>query len=903
MNWTGGRLQRHAKNNNSVVARQKQYFSKVRTKLQNDTSMNQGHILFKPEFLLGNDDSINVNLPIGEGTRTHVGHSKMRQSILEDYGNVAPLAKRLSSMKHRTSSPDSKDSRKKQKKFHTRERSNFSFHAEDHGSSRKKNRDEPGRHIHGHREKRKDRGELDDTHDKDSIGGGQQLELSRQRLLQQRDWVGLAPTRPLRLSFSNGKDEENIGKRRKVARNSFRMSGEPPLRRDVLRKGLPQDDDPFMSGALNLRNDTNDIRIRIGTEALNSQTSVRQSVDIVLDQQKDRRRGLESSDSMLLDAENEMFDEVQQRVIKIPPLGSEVVTPIPYKTEALYEEQQRFNRVFNLRSGEIHPIPEETEGFHEKQQPVIQVPEYKQQGAPRKREEDDCLRQLLSSTSIYGSLAEHHSRPTQRVKDGAGSKEENLRREHEKWVEPNSEALLILSEVDSDESEEDVDFQINAAQHSPAGYTEEHADGNGGQDGDSDGEYEKRVRNTPTRVEDRYNWNVHPFRLIFRSSPSVQKEEEDGKVENGAEILPQTDIDENLEDTHISKAPHDPLGDDIYWKNLLDVDVDPSTETDDNQNKADLPRNEEYQENYSNKAENGSIQQPSNHDIASVKVVVSHPAVCQQGPDDPSEYASPQSANPSARSSAPRQSPSASLQQIQALSTKPYSTLQTRALAPSRSVDDIWKAFVFPTSDSTTPSPASSPSPPRHLSSLAVGLSQKTSSAALSSSSPSTPLILTTPPHPASSAGNTGSSRPEVHRTEFPSASLPYHYPGNAPTTHALAPSLEAQVSNTSTWTSTSRSRSPTFAPQAVTDSARSAAATDGDTPAATGMSDCYHTAQPAPRKRPNSKVEGAPHRQEKGPRPVFRRPKRFDGTGREAWWDALKLRRLGEPATRRAKK
>lgn len=78
MNWTGGTLQRTKHANKGVVQKQKAYFARARTHLQNGT--NSPVAPFRPRYLQ-NDDSFELagRLPaFGSGSVRHTGHSVRR---------------------------------------------------------------------------------------------------------------------------------------------------------------------------------------------------------------------------------------------------------------------------------------------------------------------------------------------------------------------------------------------------------------------------------------------------------------------------------------------------------------------------------------------------------------------------------------------------------------------------------------------------------------------------------------------------------------------------------------------------------------------------------------------------------------------------------------------------------
>lgn len=100
MNWTGGRLQRHSTFKNEALQKQKQHFAAVRQRLQNGEGPRM--VPFRPSFLIRDELTLAEGVsPFGQGSQRHTGHPKARQSRLEDYSSIAPLARRLASMRNR----------------------------------------------------------------------------------------------------------------------------------------------------------------------------------------------------------------------------------------------------------------------------------------------------------------------------------------------------------------------------------------------------------------------------------------------------------------------------------------------------------------------------------------------------------------------------------------------------------------------------------------------------------------------------------------------------------------------------------------------------------------------------------------------------------------------------------
>jgi hypothetical protein len=97
------------------------------------------------------------------------------------------------------------------------------------------------------------------------------------RLLQRQDWVGLAASSPVNMHFSSSEEKDKIGKRRKIGRRParYQKSSEPP-RWETFHYTEGNHPRPYMSGALPKKRDE-DIRIRIGTDALTTRISMQHS--------------------------------------------------------------------------------------------------------------------------------------------------------------------------------------------------------------------------------------------------------------------------------------------------------------------------------------------------------------------------------------------------------------------------------------------------------------------------------------------------------------------------------------------------------------------------------------------------------------------------------------------------
>lgn len=150
------------------------------------------------------------------------------------------------------------------------------------------------------------------------------LEANKRRLLEQQDWVGTAPSRPLDLQYSQHSlagEKTWFGNHEKFVAKSRAASRRSPVtfsHRETSRGELEGRHDTFMSGALPVLTATNGIRVRIGSDALTTAAST---------QHVDRASSRTDSDSMLFD--EEVGSEAQQKEPKAlhgePSFGHERV--------------------------------------------------------------------------------------------------------------------------------------------------------------------------------------------------------------------------------------------------------------------------------------------------------------------------------------------------------------------------------------------------------------------------------------------------------------------------------------------------------------------------------------------------------------------------------------------------
>lgn len=342
MNWTGGRLQRHSKDNekSTDLARQKQHFAAVRQRLQNGET-SQG-TPFRPSFLVRDGLTLgNGVTPFAQGSQRHIGHSKAKQRSLEGYSSTAPVAKRLSSMQKRPATSRSHSARQQKLPSSDHRRSGetdlpqvkYKETSKDDSSPRNQ-RDAAStssQHI------------ADRKRGRSRLGEEDLLELSRKKLLLQNDWIGLAHSRPVQLSFTSRQDKERIGKRRRIdsgIEQRQRMFGKMKQANNDYG-GAVTGQPPFMSGALGaVPGAAESISVRIGDHALSTQVSLAPHEPVRLREDVEQVR--QSSESMLFDVEQrELFQPQEFRL-----------------TEERVEQEPR------PRTGINHIQEQEASGFH-----------------------------------------------------------------------------------------------------------------------------------------------------------------------------------------------------------------------------------------------------------------------------------------------------------------------------------------------------------------------------------------------------------------------------------------------------------------------------------------------------------------------------------------------------------
>ncbi|KAK3722510.1 hypothetical protein LTR37_002502 [Vermiconidia calcicola] len=303
MDWTGGTRRRFAAGkNNSTLQKQKKHFAKARAVLQTTPSSLHG---FRPSFLRRTPSSTNresgqqlPHVSSGLGQRERQPRGDHHGSDLNE--------RRYMPTRHpgpRESLPSSHPVQLNSSNHSSRVSS-----ATSHGR---------GRRIKG----------TSPRHDKKHPMSEEAklLLTNRRRLLARRDWLGLAPTRPVQMNFPGSHDKERIGKRRKIEKSGLRTS-KPAGRRLVtpLFEQRLAPEDYMMSGGIQL----SEIQIKIRTDALASQTQRThrsQTPGQASARQPSTEFGPLSEEPMLLGADGDSFEALGST--EVPSHAGDVVIP------------------------------------------------------------------------------------------------------------------------------------------------------------------------------------------------------------------------------------------------------------------------------------------------------------------------------------------------------------------------------------------------------------------------------------------------------------------------------------------------------------------------------------------------------------------------------------------------
>jgi len=216
MNWTGGGLQRHSRKvGGSLTSRQKQHFAKVRGRLLNPHSKKS-----PIKWSLFNNTQLNSSVDArldaqrqGDSSRTHYS------SVPQDEGRLeSSIQPQRTSRKPRKDSILYSSAATSTHRQHN-ERYDTSSRSREHRLTIK---DEPEEEPYG---------DLYNTtpvpyglsdrvlksRNASISGGSESIEHKKRRLLMKGDWVGMGLQKPPHLTYASNRNDERVGKRRRVS--------------------------------------------------------------------------------------------------------------------------------------------------------------------------------------------------------------------------------------------------------------------------------------------------------------------------------------------------------------------------------------------------------------------------------------------------------------------------------------------------------------------------------------------------------------------------------------------------------------------------------------------------------------------------------------------------------------
>ena len=203
MNWTGGSLPRSRRSNAkaTLTNAQKKHFAKVRGRLLGvrPSSPNFDTTIFK-------DAGNRHEYPQHRRSHQAFPPNHGSQTRLDDFENVAPVVRKLESLRSRVCHDQSGSRASNECTRPDVRAKTFPYTRADHES------------LNWSYE-----GAIEQSFDTEApilrsntSTTADQFEAKRQELLHRSDWVGLANTKPVNIQFSSAKDRELIGKRRRL---------------------------------------------------------------------------------------------------------------------------------------------------------------------------------------------------------------------------------------------------------------------------------------------------------------------------------------------------------------------------------------------------------------------------------------------------------------------------------------------------------------------------------------------------------------------------------------------------------------------------------------------------------------------------------------------------------------
>ena len=251
MNWTGGALPR-SRNSNAkatLTATQKKHFAKVRGK-------QLGGPRSSPDLDFSIFDHVErIDQQFSKRSHITSAHEAgdSSQKKLDDYSQVAPVARRLGSIRLRRKNHDFASPGGRQLEGtlsfdllgQPPSASSASVNVITQGTTRYRN---------GQSKTPNEPAKL-------ATAAEDSFEARRQDLLQREDWVGLANTKPAKIQFTNMQDRQLIGKRRRVEGAKHDLYPQHIPKRRAIQK--------HAQGS----SDFGDISVRIGSQAWNGRNN------------------------------------------------------------------------------------------------------------------------------------------------------------------------------------------------------------------------------------------------------------------------------------------------------------------------------------------------------------------------------------------------------------------------------------------------------------------------------------------------------------------------------------------------------------------------------------------------------------------------------------------------------
>ena len=364
MDWTGGVRRRFAPGKkNGTIQKQKAHFAKARAALNNTPS---SQYAFRPSSLQTAAHSAETRLdqPHGSVRSEYANHEKRTTNTLLQ----GMSSHRSRDKKHRSGANNTTPAMHHNVQGGSHSPSAVYVGSRDISSS-------PGPSVPQQRTELHRKSNNLSAHKTSGITEEERLLFAnRQRLLGRTDWLGLAATRPVKMSFKTSNDKDRIGQRREIASSASRK-GRPADQRaltPLFEDRLLQRDDT-MSGALQY----DDFQVKVGTDALGSQTH-RSRHSYTPGKTSPRQPSTEfgplSEESMLLDAEVDLSETLHS-----PTVPTRIADGISHTAESLavLAGSQMTRNVQHLpESPEMRLLPSEPKIYQPLDPEKVQDPEF-----------------------------------------------------------------------------------------------------------------------------------------------------------------------------------------------------------------------------------------------------------------------------------------------------------------------------------------------------------------------------------------------------------------------------------------------------------------------------------------------------------------------------------------------